>query len=118
MSEATLIQAGGKAAMQFTAAAALTPGEIITLPDGRAGVVAGLTSIASGDPAAAHIDGEFQCAKLTSDDVAAGATIYWDQGNARATTTASTHVCLGKATAAYGTSSSIVRFNLNQSTVP
>jgi len=44
-----------------------------------------------------RIEGVINIPKLSTDVVSIGDTIYWDAGNTRGTTTASTHKIIGKA---------------------
>lgn len=64
--------------IEVTAAAARSGGEVICLPDGRAGVVTGANSIASGDKMAVHVAGRFTVAKTTSMVILDGGPVYWD----------------------------------------
>lgn len=65
------------AVVDFTAAAALASGQVVQLPDGRAGVIAGLKAIASGDLAGARIVGQYKMAKTTSVVLLDGQLAYW-----------------------------------------
>lgn len=114
MGEATLIQDSGMNTVTFTAGAAMTPGDIVALPDGRAGVVAGLANVASGDPVACHVAGVFQVAKLSSDANAVGESLYWDDTNKWLTETAGGNLYVGKcfATAAALTTTTLVALNV------
>lgn len=71
--------------VDFTAAAALTSGQIKQLASGLAAVVAGLAGIASGDPAAAYTEGQFRVNKSTSVVFLDGQEVWWDEANGRAT---------------------------------
>jgi len=61
----------------FTAAAALAAGQVVQLPDGRAGVITGAGALAIGDAGAAHIAGHFVVAKTTSVVLLDGQRLYW-----------------------------------------
>lgn len=100
--DATLLQESGLEAVQFAASAAVVAGEIIGVPDGRAGVVAGISGSASGAPVATHVGGIFQVAIKSADVVAIGDTLYWDTGNDEATKTSGANQLLGKAFTAAG----------------
>lgn len=100
--DATLLQESGVGTVQFAASAVVVPGEIIAVPDGRAGVVAGLAGSASGAPVAVHLGGVYQVAIKSSDDVAIGDTLYWDTGNDEATETEGANLLLGSAFTAAG----------------
>ncbi len=75
MSEATY--RGPRNEVKFVATAALTSGQVVQLPDGRAGVKAGLKSAAIGDTVTVNVDGEFRVAKTTSVVLLAGQTLFW-----------------------------------------
>jgi predicted RecA/RadA family phage recombinase len=49
-----------------------------------------------------RIEGIINAPKLSTDVVALGDVLYWDAGNTRCTTTASTHKIIGKAVEAAG----------------
>lgn len=66
-------------------ATARSSGEVIQLPDGRAGVRAGLNSRAIGDAAAFCAEGVFKLAKSTSVVFLPGQKVYWDSANNQAT---------------------------------
>lgn len=81
--------------------AAISAGDVVVI-----GTLVGVApvDIADGEQGALYITGEFTVPKATGggEAIAAGATVYWDAGNAVATTTASTHQVLGKTVAAAG----------------
>jgi predicted RecA/RadA family phage recombinase len=85
MAEATLSKDANANTMDVTAPEALSAGEIIQLPDGRAGVTAALAGEASGDPAALMTAGQFVVAKTASVVVLDGAKLYWDRSANTAT---------------------------------
>lgn len=62
---------------KFTASAALTSGEVIQLPSGKAGVITGLAGFASGDEAAARTEGVFRLQKTASVVVLKGGQVFW-----------------------------------------
>ena len=72
-----------------------------------------LADIASGATGAARVQGVFNLAKLSTDVVAQGDLLYWDAGNSRLTTTASTHKTAGYAASASGNGVSTCEVNLN-----
>lgn len=76
------------------AAGALTPGEVVVLGN-RVGVVGGLNAKAAGDPVNYQTQGVFEIAMLSTDTGSIGDIVYWDAGNNRLTTTASTHKSAG-----------------------
>lgn len=96
--------------VEFTAASALTAGDVVTVA-GRAGVVT--RDYASGDLAAARVAGIFEFNKDNS-DVTAGATVYWDTSAEEATTTSNSDtIVLGRAVAAAGASEDLVEVQLD-----
>ena len=65
--------------VDFTAPAALANGQVLQMPDGRAGVVPGAgAGFASGDIAAAMVTGTFRVAKTASVVILAGQEVWWD----------------------------------------
>jgi predicted RecA/RadA family phage recombinase len=75
--EATYLKAPD--VIDFTAAAALVSGQVVQLPDGRAGVIAGAgAGFAVGDAAAAQVKGIFRVAKTASIVILAGQEVWWD----------------------------------------
>lgn len=88
--------------VKWTAAATFSAGQVVQLPDGRAGVIAGLKGFVSGDEAAAYVEGVFTLAKTTSMIVLAGQPLYWDATNNKAKYTGDYYlgVALEDATAA------------------
>lgn len=62
---------------------------------------------------ALSVRGVFNIDKLSTDVVAAGAILYWDAGNNRATITASTHKVFGRAVSAAGNGATKVLALLN-----
>ena len=81
MAEATYRNCGY--AVDLTAAAAYTAGEVIQLSDGRAGVPA--NDVASGDAGAFATEGVFRVAKTSGVVVIAGAPLWWDHSANSAT---------------------------------
>lgn len=77
----------------------------------RVGVA--LAAIASGATGPLQVTGVFTIAKLSTDVVAQGDILYWDNGNSRLTTTASTHKVAGYATAAAGNGITTVNIKIN-----
>lgn len=70
-------------AVEFTAATALSTGQVLQLPDGRAGVISG-RGPAAGDTATAMTWGRFTVQKDTS-VLLAGQQVWWDAGANKAT---------------------------------
>lgn len=84
---------------QYVATAALVSGQIVILPTGQTGIVAGLSPVAIGDVYAAYTEGIFDVASATGTTFAQGARVYWDDTNNVAVGTA-TAIPLGIAAAA------------------
>lgn len=74
MSDATNPQC--EEAMDYTAVAAVTGGQIIQLPDGRAGVVP--TDLAAAQEGSAAVEGIFTVTKTASIVILDGGKVYWD----------------------------------------
>lgn len=60
-------------------------GQVIQLPDGRAGVVAGLSAIAAGEVAGIQVSGRVTLAKTASVVVLRGGKVFWDRSANTAT---------------------------------
>lgn len=74
MPQARLLQAG--CVVDWTADAAYSAGDVIQLPDGRAGVVTG--DCASGDLIGVAVSGIYEMAKTTSMVLLPGGKAFWD----------------------------------------
>lgn len=62
-----------------SAGGAYTQGDIVTVGDGRIGVVTGLEAVASGDPTSLRVYGQFDILKnATSDTYAVGVAVWFD----------------------------------------
>lgn len=66
---------------EFIAAAALSPGQVHKLPDGRAGIVCGNAPVASGARYSAYVGGDFELAIDTATTLSAGQEAQWDEGD-------------------------------------
>lgn len=97
--------------MDYTAGSAVSVGQVI-LVGKRIGVA--LTAIAAGATGALRMDGVFTIAKLSTDVVAQGDLLYWDNANSRLTTTVGTNVLAGYAFAASGSGVTTVQININE----
>lgn len=65
--------------IDFIAPAALASGQVLQMPDGRAGIIPGAgAGFASGDVATAMITGMFRLAKTASIVILAGQEVWWD----------------------------------------
>lgn len=96
--------------IDYVASSPVTSGQVLLIGT-RIGVA--LTAIASGATGAVQVLGIFTIAKLSTDVVAAGALLYWDNTNSRLTTTASGNTLAGYATAAAGSGVTTVEISIN-----
>ena len=96
--------------IDYPAGSAVSSGQILLIGN-RIGVA--LTAIAAGAVGAVRVQGVFTVAKLSTDVVAQGDLLYWDAGNTRLTTTASTHKLAGYAFKAAGSGVTTVEVNIN-----
>ena len=72
-----------------------------------------VADIANGATGPVAVSGVYTITKLTTDVVAQGAALYWDNGNSRLTTTVGSNVYAGYAFAAAGNGVSSVNIKLN-----
>jgi len=96
--------------IDYTAGSALSSGAVVLIGN-RIGVL--LTDLASGEVGAAQVTGVWELAKLSTDVVTQGALLYWDAGNSRLTTTASSHKLAGYAWAAASGTDTTVQIKIN-----
>lgn len=96
--------------MDYVAAANIVSGQVLLIGV-RVGVA--LAAIASGSKGSVGMSGVFTVAKLTTDVVAQGAALYWDNANSRLTTTASGNTLAGYAFEAAGNGATTVNIKLN-----
>lgn len=96
--------------IDYVASSPVTSGQVLLIGT-RIGVA--LAGIASGATGAVQVLGIFTIAKLSTDVVAAGALLYWDNTNSRLTTTASGNTLAGYATAAAGNGVTTVEISIN-----
>lgn len=66
----------------------------------------------AGQLGALRIEGVIEVPKAAGGAINAGAVAYWDAGNSRATTTASTHKILGKCIATAASAATVVKIKL------
>lgn len=91
--------------IDYTAGANIASGQVV-LMGARIGVA--LKAIANGETGPMQVTGVFNIAKLSTDNMAQGALLYWDNTNSRLTTTASGNTLAGfAATAAAATTTSV-----------
>lgn len=96
--------------IDYTAGANIASGQVV-LMGARIGVA--IKSIANGETGPMQVTGVFNIAKLSSDNMAQGALLYWDNTNSRLTTTASGNTLAGFAAAAAGASTTSVNIKIN-----
>lgn len=96
--------------IEYTAGSALSSGAVVLIGN-RIGVL--LTDLANGEVGAAQVTGVWELTKLSTDVVTQGALLYWDAGNSRLTTTASSHKQAGYAWAAASGTDTTVQIKIN-----
>lgn len=96
--------------VDYVAGSAISSGQVV-LMGVRIGVA--LAAIASGASGAVRVKGIFTIAKLSTDVVAQGALLYWDNTNFRLTLTSAGNTLAGYATKAAGNGVTTVEINLN-----
>lgn len=84
--------------MDFSSGVAIAAGTVVLLNGTAAGSIFGIADqdIPANVQGALAIRGNYKMAKLSSDNMAPGDTLYWDVSNQRCTTTASTHKKIGR----------------------
>ena len=112
MSAATARLVDEGCTVKVTAGANLNPGDVVVWGN-FIGIVGGTKPVASGDEYTLQLTGKFKMPILGTDTPAAGALLYWDAGNTRLTTTASTHKSAGIAAAAKGSGPTTIECILN-----
>ena len=96
--------------IDYVASANKTAGQVVLIGV-RIGVC--VADIANGATGPVQVTGVFSIAKLSTDVVAHGAALYWDNGNSRLTTTASGNTLAGYAFAAAGNGDTTVNIKIN-----
>lgn len=96
--------------IDYTAGANKTSGQPVLIGV-RLGVC--LADIANGATGPVAVSGVYTVTKLSTDVVAQGAALYWDNTNSRLTTTASGNTLAGYAFAAAGNGATSVNIKLN-----
>lgn len=96
--------------IDYVAGSAISSGQVLLIGV-RIGVA--LAAIASGATGAVRMLGIFTIAKLSTDVVAVGVALYWDNTNSRLTTTASGNTLAGYAAAAAGSGVTTVEISIN-----
>lgn len=97
--------------LDYTASGAAVASGAVVKTGVRIGVA--LADIADGDTGAVRVRGVFTIAKLSTDVVAQGDLLYWDDTNDRLTTTATSNTLAGYAAAAAGNGTTTVQISLN-----
>lgn len=96
--------------IDYTAGANIASGQVV-LMGARIGVA--LKAIANGETGPMQVTGVFNIAKLSTDNIAQGALLYWDNTNSRLTTTASGNTLAGFAAAAAAATTTSVNIKIN-----
>lgn len=96
--------------IDYTAGANIASGQVV-LMGARIGVA--LKAIANGETGPMQVTGVFNIAKLSTDNMAQGALLYWDNTNSRLTTTASGNTLAGFVAAAAAASTTSVNIKIN-----
>lgn len=97
--------------MVYAASAVAVASGAVVVAGARIGVA--LADIALGAQGPASVTGVWVVAKLSTDNVAQGADLYWDAANSRMTTTAAGNVKAGYAFAAAGAGVTTVPIKIN-----
>lgn len=96
--------------IDYTTGANIASGQVV-LMGARIGVA--LKAIANGETGPMQVTGVFNIAKLSTDNMAQGALLYWDNTNSRLTTTASGNTLAGFAAAAAAATTTSVNIKIN-----
>lgn len=96
--------------INYVAGATISSGQVLLIGK-RIGVA--LTDIANGATGAVRMEGIFTVAKLSTDVVAQGDLLYWDDTNHRLTKTATDNTLAGYASAAAGNGVTTVEISIN-----
>lgn len=96
--------------IDYTAGANIASGQVV-LMGARIGVA--LKAIANGETGPMQVTGVFNIAKLSTDNMAQGALLYWDNTNSRLTTNASGNTLAGFAAAAAAATTTSVNIKIN-----
>lgn len=96
-------------------------GQVIVLPDGRAGVVAGLNALAAGDTASVQVKGVVSVLKTASVVILQGGRVMWDHSANTATVcnpVSDKDFYLGRATSDAAAAATTVNVSLNEKGSP
>lgn len=85
MADASLVTSRKAGQVYVTVAAAVAIGEVIQLPDGRAGVLDGLSAAAAGDRVAFSTIGQYVAVKDPAVAILDGGHVFWDYSTNQAT---------------------------------
>lgn len=96
--------------VDYAASADVASGGVVLMVT-RIGIA--VNNIKAGETGPAQVVGNFSVAKLSSDVVAQGDALYWDNTNKRLTKTASGNTYAGWATAAAGNGVTTVNIKIN-----
>lgn len=109
MPTTTYVQEGD--IIDYTATANLSAGDIIVYGELIGQVV---SDVLDTEIVGLRVTGVIDAPKLSTDTPAAGAKVYWDAGNTRLTTTASTHKQAGHSVGAYTSGSTTMKVRLGK----
>lgn len=122
MADANIYSETAGGLVPVAAGTARSSGAIIRLHDGRAGVVAGLNSVAATEPYACYTEGIFEVtvSSLTVSDIQAAPEAWWDTDNNKAVATQPTNgfkLGVWHATVASTDTKALVNINVQPRTV-
>ena len=112
VAEANLLRSEGE--YHFTSSAAHEGGEVVQLPDGRAGVKIGSNANTSGDLVACYTHGIVDVSKNTAVKFVPGQRVFWDVSASQADVSANGDFLLGTAVEDASASASKVKVELNR----
>lgn len=99
--------------LNLTATANQSSGDILELPNGEIGIVAGLKDVASGEPMAVYTRGQFEFPIATATEIPAGAIVEWDDTD-NVVVASGGDFKLGYAPVAKGAGPTTIIVNINQ----
>jgi predicted RecA/RadA family phage recombinase len=109
MSTSTYVQEGD--VIDYTPGSNVSAGDIVVYGELIGQVVA---DALAGDMVGLRVAGVIEAPKLSTDTPAVGAKVYWDAGNTRLTTTASTHKQAGHSVGAYASGTTTMKVRLGK----
>lgn len=97
--------------IDYTPGSNVSGGDIIVYGEMIGQVVA---DALAGEPVGLRVEGIIEAPKLSTDTPAVGVKVYWDAGNTRLTTTASTHKQAGWSVGAYASGTTTMKVRLGK----